>query len=435
MYHRRFISSKLSLCSLNIRSLGNSDHVIALHDLARTYRYDCFAISETWLSCETTPSETLSIPPLGYEMIAANRDSRVPGAKGGGVALLYCKALNLLSTDVHEFSSFEAISATLESNSHSLHVVSVYRPPSSSTYAKPYSVFLTEFSTLLSTLTTCKADFVVTGDLNIHLDDSSDPQTQQFFTLLNSCNAVQHTSIPTHSANHILDVVITPIQSSIDAKSVTILPFSPSDHFPVVCSFNICSNHDEKSESVLRSFRRIKNIDEGQFCADLSLSPLIVSPPDNINDLVELYHSTLSSLLDKHAPIITKPIRHVNPWYTPELKKLKAACRKAERKWRHSHSSVWKTVSNMENRTYRAAVAQPKKQYYSSLSVMLLIARLCGRLSKVSCIGLLYLPILLNLLSAVNPVITNFNGQERQSVIPEVCYMFRYLAGPQDLVC
>ena len=89
----------------------------------------------------------------------------------------------------------------------------------------------------------------------------------------------------------------------------------------------------------------------------------------------------------------------------------------------------------MENRTYRAAVAQPKKQYYSSLSVMLLIARLCGRLSKVSCIGLLYLPILLNLLSAVNPVITNFNGQERQSVIPEVCYMFRYLAGPQDLVC
>src|SRR5574339_86950 len=167
MYHRRFISSKLSLCSLNIRSLGNSDHVIALHDLAKTYRYDCFAISETWLSCETTPSETLSIPPLGYEMIAANRDSRVPGAKGGGVALLYCKALNLLSTDVHEFSSYEAISATLESNSRSLHVVSVYCPPSSYftyaflftlvftlfaflftlffTYAKPYSVFLTEF--------------------------------------------------------------------------------------------------------------------------------------------------------------------------------------------------------------------------------------------------------------------------------------------------
>ena len=90
-------------------------------------------------------------------------------------------------------------------------------------------------------------------------------------------------------------------------------------------------------------------------------------PPDNVNELVELYNSTLSSLLDKHAPLITKSVRNTNPWYTPELRKLKAACRKAERKWRHSHSSVWKTVSNMEYKKYRAAIAQAKQQYYSSL--------------------------------------------------------------------
>ena len=100
---------------------------------------------------------------------------------------------------------------------------------------------------------------------------------------------------------------------------------------------------------------------------DLSCSQLVMMPPDNVNELVELYNSTLSSLLDKHAPLITKSVRNTNPWYTPELRKLKAACRKAERKWRHSHSSIWKTVSNMEYKKHRAAVAQAKQQYYSSL--------------------------------------------------------------------
>ena len=127
----------LSLCSLNIRSLVNSDHVISLHDLAKSQGYDCFAISESWLSASNTSSEIMSIPPQGYDMIAANRDTRVPGARGGGVALIYRQAPSLLSTDVPSFSSFEAICATLQSGSRPLHVVSVYRPPDSSVYGKP----------------------------------------------------------------------------------------------------------------------------------------------------------------------------------------------------------------------------------------------------------------------------------------------------------
>ena len=122
---------------------------------------------------------------------------------------------------MHNFTSFEEISATVKFGTCTLHVVSVYRPLTTTPYAKPFSVFLSEFSALISSLTSSKSDYVNTGDLNIHLDQPLYPLTQQFNSLLNSCNAVQHVNISTHSDNHTLDLVITPTVSALDSTSVT----------------------------------------------------------------------------------------------------------------------------------------------------------------------------------------------------------------------
>ena len=247
-----------------------------------------------------------------------------------------------------------------------LNVVSVYRPPSSSPYAKPFSVFLSEFSSLLSSLTTSKSDYIITGDFNIHVDQPLDPLTQQLNSLLSSCNAVQHVNISTHADNHTLDLVITPSLSALDPSSVTILPYSPSDHFPVTFQLSHCNNNSIP-KSCIKSFRRIDSIDVEQFCSDIDNSPLIQTPPFDVNELVKLYNSTLSDLLDKHAPLISKTVKESNPWFTPDLKRLKAACRRAERKWRRGHSSVWKAVSNLQYKLYRSAIASAKRQYYSSM--------------------------------------------------------------------
>jgi hypothetical protein len=191
---------------------------------------------------------------------------------------------------------------------------------------------MSEFSSLLSLLATSKSDYVITGDFNIHVDQPLDTLSQQFNSLLSSCNAVQHVSTPTHSDNHTLDLVITLALSALDASSVTILPYSPSDHFPVICLLNHC-NIESVPKSCSKSYRRINSIDIDQFCCNLDNSSLIQAPPGDLNDLVQLYNATLSGLLDKHAPLKTKTVRESNPWFTPELKRLKAACRKAERKW------------------------------------------------------------------------------------------------------
>src|SRR5208282_4823089 len=70
-----------------------------------------------------------------------------------------------------------------------------------------------------------------------------------------------------------------------------------------------------------RTFRRTHSIDVDMFMSDLLSEQLITQPPSHLSDLIELYNFTLSSLLDKHAPLITKPSssRQSNPWFTPYL--------------------------------------------------------------------------------------------------------------------
>ena len=71
-----------------------------------------------------------------------------------------------------------------------------------------------------------------------------------------------------------------------------------------------------------------------------------------LNDLVSCYDETLSSALDRHAPLITKTIikRPTVPWLTGDIKVAKRQRRKAEKKWRrtklHSDFLVYKAKKN-----------------------------------------------------------------------------------------
>ena len=69
---------------------------------------------------------------------------------------------------------------------------------------------------------------------------------------------------------------------------------------------------------------------------DISSLPFCCSPADNVDDLVHQYNNGLSSLLDCHAPLITRTVavRPDNPWHTDEIRQTKCRLRKQEAKWR-----------------------------------------------------------------------------------------------------
>src|SRR6218665_818187 len=65
------------------------------------------------------------------------------------------------------------------------------------------------------------------------------------------------------------------------------------------------------------SFRLTGSIDRPAFIKNILNSQLILNPPSSLEDLLSCYNSTLSNLLNIHAPLITKQSSHANnPWFT-----------------------------------------------------------------------------------------------------------------------
>ena len=93
----------------------------------------------------------------------------------------------------------------------------------------------------------------------------------------------------------------------------------------------------------LHSSRRLHSIDVGSFLTDLKSSQLITDPPKSLGPLLSAYNTTLSSLLDKHAPIVTKLSRRQspsNPWFSTTLRAFRSTLRHAENIWKRTHSAA-----------------------------------------------------------------------------------------------
>ena len=117
------------------------------------------------------------------------------------------------------------------------------------------------------------------------------------------------------------------------------------------------------------SYRKIHSINIDDFIIDLTSSELITNPPSDLPDLLTLYNSTLSSILDKHAPLITKQFtsRKSNPWITPAILALKSARRKMERIYNSTRSLLDKQILNTATNHYNKVIASAKKCYHSNL--------------------------------------------------------------------
>ena len=92
-------------------------------------------------------------------------------------------------------------------------------------------------------------------------------------------------------------------------------------------------------------------------------------PPPSLLDLVDCYNSTLSALLNKHAPVRSKLItsHKPNPLYTPALRVLKTARRRCEHQWRTNPSSVTLNLLRKATNFYTKSILAAKRVYYSEL--------------------------------------------------------------------
>ncbi|PIK43485.1 putative RNA-directed DNA polymerase from mobile element jockey-like [Apostichopus japonicus] len=81
-----------------------------------------------------------------------------------------------------------------------------------------------------------------------------------------------------------------------------------------------------------------------------------------------LYDRTLTSVLDIHAPVLTRVItvRPTVPWFSDHLKILRSACRKAERVFRKSGLETHRRVHRSLRNEYSFHLDYAKKSFYTS---------------------------------------------------------------------
>ena len=130
---------------------------------------------------------------------------------------------------------------------------------------------------------------------------------------------------------------------------------------------------DTQPKTVKR--RKINDIDVEKFQEDISNSTLM-SPSGSLEEMVCDYQTTLSALLDKHAPVtekILKP-RIRQPWYSHNLRALRKKSRRKERHFRkipkqnYRHEAAKVDFKNAEA-NYFKSVDNAKTSYFSNLVI------------------------------------------------------------------
>ena len=137
--------------------------------------------------------------------------------------------------------------------------------------------------------------------------------------------------------------------------------FLITHQYNVLCSLNTTRPRHETKEIC---YRQLKAIDFDALRLDLEESDLCSTVYRDLNELTSIYQSTLSILLEKHAPLKKKVnvCRQRVPWFNSDIKCIIRARWSAERKWRRTKSQhdlrVFKDPRNKATRVMNKTLCE-----------------------------------------------------------------------------
>ena len=206
---------------------------------------------------------------------------------------------------------------------------------------------------------------IKSGDFNIHVDISKDPDDERFLTLLESFGLENHVFIQTHESGHALDLLVAKKDCDFSLGS-PITDFYISDHSFVKRTINVAKPELEVKDIV---FRKLKSINADAFKNDIEVSELCSRDFTDLDELVSCYNATLTELIDKHAPEQRERItvRPKQPWFSNNLAKLERERRKLERMWIKSKTELDHEIYKQCRNMFANTIETDRCKYLSSL--------------------------------------------------------------------
>ena len=267
------------------------------------------------------------IKDAGYELYHAHRENK----RGGGVAILYKKCLGVKAGEAStsRYLSFEFAFTTLTLKSkRRLLLVCVYR-----NQEIQFSVFYDEFNSFMGKVFTKGDIIMLVGDFNIWVDVEDNADAIKFLNCMNSYGLTQFIHEPTHRNGHTLDhVYLNDMQFKIQQRVINETMGLVTDHFPILIEIP-SAKKQQASQTV--HYRKMKEVDINVYKDDLLASFQGLNYNENFETLCSQFRKSLSSITNKHAPVITNKKKQGEPlWIDNEYRQCRATRRKLERKWK-----------------------------------------------------------------------------------------------------
>ena len=336
---------QIKFAELNVHSLGNK--FSAVRDIILDNELDILVVCESWHVSQDDILLRRSTPP-GYCCIGEARPdptegmAATRGGHGGGVVVYYREQFTAKKIAIiPRQTSFEFVCMSLSTTSGPITVVAIYRPGS----VPLDQQFFREFTTLMEFVATYNSEVIISGDFNVHLENPDDRLGKQFLDLIHSFGFAQHVNSPTHDLGGLLDVIITP--SDCGVENLLVDPPIISDHGLVSCLLPLLG--PSRVVFNTRNIRSWKRLDRGAFLAALRASALC---RDNdfyaamsVEQLFDLYHSTLSETLDALLPVrpVKSRFQPLAPWFDDECRAIKRRVRMLERRYRRTRDATDRT--------------------------------------------------------------------------------------------
>ena len=336
---------------LNIRSVRNKGALIA--DATASHGFDFLCLSETHIRSTDSDNFIKSIAPKDYIFL---HRARLTGL-GGGVGFLIKQLYHPKKIESPFYRSFENMVVSVSVPGRTLMLACVYRPPGSCTFS-----FLEDFMSFVVFLSAIDHDFYICGDFNLHVDVPGG-DGGKFLSLLETCNLSQSVTQPTHLHGHILDLILSP-NNQHDKLHVKICEFI-SDHAIIKCTIVFPPPVVQMNQVTFRKYHRI---DMTAFKIDLKNSSFVKHPASTVSELLDQYVNDLSSILETHAPLVSKvPTKLPAQWMSEDFRLAKALRRQFERTWRKMKTPLNRSRLRCQISRCNRLANNDRAAYYKSL--------------------------------------------------------------------
>ena len=203
---------------------------------------------------------------------------------------------------------------------------------------------------------------VLLGDFNVKLN-LPQPKWSSMISMLNLTQVITNSTRETEECASVIDHIYT--NDTTYVSNIRVVDSSISDHKSIFCNWSYpgtCNANNKACHSTIE-YRYMKNFEPMCLSHDLSLAPFdLVFKEQNGERAINLLTNILRSVIDKHAPLRKKRVKHPSlpPWLTNDIIEAMAE--------RDSFKKAKRLVEYRSQRNkVNTMVRKAKAQYFNKL--------------------------------------------------------------------